>query len=258
MEFKSDPKKNGIPEFLQIQNRMELTAEQQVKIDTRMAKVEPTGFGMHRTLSDQDRKIAEEIKATKKLNADLKFQNRMARAKQKSTMIPGAVWDQSVCKWIHPNEVEKDMTNKLGEKTIPELTAAYNAIASSKGKKTVVKFKDKKTAMTRLEEIKGSPTNGKTNGKTAPSRGAIQDVFNFRKGSVREKLLEKLIANLGSMIPKSKLGALAAGLSGIEWRISGSPDTTGNLSTKKLPFELKSEKGEKEREYGLYKKVQPK
>lgn len=81
------------------------------------------------------------------------------------------------------------------------------------------------------------------------------EIFNFRKGSVRERLLEKLIANLNSMVPKSKLGDTYAGLSGVEWRISGSPDVEGKPSTKKLPFELRVEKGEKEKTYGLYRKV---
>jgi hypothetical protein len=144
-------------------------------------------------------------------------------------------------------------------KTVAQLTAEYNAVAASKGKATVVKFRDLATAKRRLEEIRAgakavpSPASEKAPEKlevkeksSSTERENIIQQFSFRKGSDRERLLGLLIDRLGSQVPRTVLGKLAGSISGIEWRIDD----------QKIPFEVKTVKGE-EVSYGLYRKVHP-
>lgn len=257
-----DPRKAGIPPFLQVQNRKEPTPEQQRKIDEMLAKAKlPTPSLTIRMASEEDKKIAEEILAEKKRIADLKFKVRIAKAQDVARVkpIPGSTWDQKTCKWVHPSikpEKDKDMT-QLEDKTIPQLTAEYNAIAKAKGKKTVLKFKDKKTALRRLEEINGaSATSEESQSKKEDGnlRKQIIDQFGFRANSTREVLLNKLIDHLGQQVTKEKLGEYASSISGIEWKISGSPREDGTVTKQKLPFELKTSKENGVISYGLYQK----
>jgi hypothetical protein len=159
--------------------------------------------------------------------------------------------------------------------TNPQLTQAYNdmtvdAVANGLNAKSIKKFKTKELGVLRCDalykaicekvgddyEVK-MPAPAETTSTPTKDSGleskSIIESFKFREGSVRENLLRKLLNNFGKMIPKSKLGDLVNGVSGIEWRIAGSPGKNGAATTEKLPFELRVSRGEKEKSYGLYK-----
>jgi len=248
-----DPRKEGIPSFLQVQNRRPMTEEDLMRYYEKYGPRPTTPWGTRPAATAVDLKAAEEIKAEKKRIAELKFKARIAKAndKERNEWFPGAVWDQSTCKWI--NREENNM-RKSGEKTVAELTKEFNAIAASKGKKPVKLFRDRKTALKRLEEINGStPPKTMSKKEDGSERKTIIEMFSFRKGSEREVLLDKLIDHLDEMVSKKSLGDCAVSISGIEWRIKGSPGKDGVVTTKKLPFEIRTSKDEKGKYYGLYR-----
>lgn len=211
----------------------------------------------------EDAKAVEKFAREEKERADIKFRNRMARAKERSKYAPGAIWDTRTCRWIHPNlpikQEKREMPNKDGEKTVPEMTAEYNALIMTEagqkmGLTPIKQFKDRASAVSRLTKVrealkKDMAMKDKVPKKRLPfthAHGDVVEQFDFKPASEREKLLHLLLDNFEGMVSKSSLGKLAVNAAGIIWRIDN----------KKLPYELREKVEDGVKFYGLYRKVQ--
>lgn len=139
-----------------------------------------------------------------------------------------------------PMKSPKDMSG-------PELVAAYNVLAPRVGASPVAKFKDLKTGIRRLEELKKQ--QNKAPEKTPPSDARGKMLFNFgvREGTNREKVLGALWENKGKATPRKVLlkavygnvseenvGALSMVLKGL----------MDKINTSKLPYSIDKGKTE--------------
>jgi hypothetical protein len=232
--------------------------------------------------SEIDLASLRQIEENEKRNARIKFENRIARAKERESFVPGSRWDTKTCRYIHPNltptkEERNIMPNAKGEKTVPEMTVEYNAICNSPagkslGLKQIVKFRDSASAQARLKQvwakIHAMAETSETKAPKAPkekvkkerlpfthAHGAIVEEFDFRCGSNREKLLHLLLDSFEGMVPKKSLGEFAGNVSGITWVINGKPGANGKATVSQLQYELRETKEDGVKSYGLYRKV---
>lgn len=264
-----DPKKEGIPVFLQIQNRSILSPRQQALVDEWLAKSRVKNGHDHLkddNLTEKDRLAIEEIRSERKKKQDEGFKSRMAKAhhiaSHEGRFIPGARWDMKLCAWIHTG-LQKE--GKMEEKTVAQLTAEYNELAKAKGLKPVIKFKTRGLALERIEKLKNggeaapreipaattsqeAPSTTKTHGTW--TRDGILEAFKVR--NFRRDLLVKLIASLGQMTSIEKLGgkSVKAHANGLKWRLTNGPDK----KNPNLPFEIREEKKDGTTHLGLYAK----
>ena len=102
-----DPKKSGIPPFLQTQNRVPLTPAQEARLDALLARPLPTVA--ESSLTDRDRAAMAELAAAslttheaRKTDVVMRMGVRRARLEREGKFIPGARWDVNRGRWVHP------------------------------------------------------------------------------------------------------------------------------------------------------------
>lgn len=99
-----DPKKAGVPPFLQVQNRRPPTAAEQAAVDAFFSR--PAGAVASSVKTEADARAAAEIAAALKREKEEAFMKRLGRAKARSgregRWVPGCRWDAARGRWIHP------------------------------------------------------------------------------------------------------------------------------------------------------------
>jgi len=141
-----DPKKAGIPVFLQVQNRRPPTVAEQARIDAFFAR--PLSLATGSTRTETDLRVAAEIAAALKAEAEEAFKNRIARAKARTTResrwIPGCAWNTMRSRWEHPGaRWDADKQRWITKEGAPVVAAPQAASQSAprkvaRGSKTVV------------------------------------------------------------------------------------------------------------------------
>lgn len=137
-QMTDDPKKAGIPVFLQTQNRRPPTVEEQARIDAFFAAVPLPGTTVSRpALSVADLAAIAEIESSaKEKRAANSVQSRMARARERTERygrwVPGCRWNASRARWEHPgakwDRAKMAWIPKTGGAAIvPQQEAAANA-----------------------------------------------------------------------------------------------------------------------------------
>jgi len=160
------------------------------------------------------------------------------------------------------------MTDKpYEEMSGPELVTAYNKLAEqATGVKPVTRFADRVSGLKRVKELALTISSGQKGGAPEPKKAESGDsdmtalekkieAFEVRSGTNREKVLKKLLPNLGKQIPQGELLKAAYG--------SQNTENTGALAMvmkgikdviqkKKLPYVLTRDR--KEKTYGINRK----
>ena len=137
LKLVADPKKEGIPLFLQTQNRRPLTAAEEEKVEAFMAKKTPEAKA---AINPKDAQAREEITKglSKKEANETKRNNRFAKldAKKKDAeaLAAGALWDTRTAKWVLPAELAHKAKDLLKE---------YNSLVGQLRAKGINKWKYK-------------------------------------------------------------------------------------------------------------------
>lgn len=131
----ADPKKEGIPLFLQTQNRKPLTAAEQERVDAFMAKKTKEAKA---AINPVDAKAREEITKglTDKAAKEIKRNNRFAKLEVKkegdAALAAGATWDTRHARWVLTPELASEAK---------QLLLDYNKLVSDLRKKGINKWK---------------------------------------------------------------------------------------------------------------------
>lgn len=192
--------------------------------------------------------VLDAARAQKKLIETNRFKRRIAVASQRKERVPGSIWCTRTSRWIHPatellRKEEDIMAQLKGEKTVAQMTAEYNELATARGLKPVKKFRDLATAKERLAKISKSAAPAPQDGGSSTDDDVVKQ-FKFKPGSPRHELLKKLLTNLGQPLKAKELGNLVSVIPGILWRIDVS----------KLPYALVIAKTTEGKTYGLHKR----
>ena len=210
-----------IPEFLKIPAEVRRKAWEEnppkpmPKFDERI---------QHR--SEQEEKAFKDAEQDRLLRKKSKSLRSLAKLKERNDYKPGSYWDTTFSRWVHPNVGEKPTmlsitTNSRGKTPMKtpeemngtELVAAYNVLAPRVGEKPVAKFSDLKTGVRRLKELQGKSKQSATattkkEEKAAPKNDTHERMlfdFDVRKGTNREKVLNKLWENKGKPVNRKEL-----------------------------------------------------
>lgn len=167
------------------------------------------------------------------------------------------------------------MEVEITGKTTAELVAIYNEVATERGTATVTKFSDRKTAVRRVLAIiadrasatESSESSSKTQpkAKSAPkgepvAKNSTLELFDCRENTNRARLIESMHSHLGSTQSVAVLvdcvygkgSSAESGFRGKLMMVMGGMKAT--IASKKLNFEVKKTKQDKETHIGLYEK----
>ena len=150
-----DPKKAGIPPFLQVQNRRVLTAEEHARVNAWLAKpsTASAALGHDEWLARlqagraRDAAVAATLMVDKKQQSLDGLRSRTAAARERiereGKHVPGCIWNAAAGRWAHPAAV-RDGTRWISKSADAGTTGATDMTtknAKKNGKKSALKVR---------------------------------------------------------------------------------------------------------------------
>jgi hypothetical protein len=137
--------------------------------------------------------------------------------------------------------------------TGPELVSAFNEIADKIGVPKVKRFATLEAGTRRLEEVK-KKMNGKSH---SPDDKTLLAAFKARPGTKREKLIKRLLQDVGKPVPITQLLVAVFGRSSKELRgplMMNMNGVKAMIIKHKLPCTIVKTRGNKENNFALHVK----